>query len=173
MSDSSPSMERIWAPWRIEYVRDDSKEDGCFLCRACEEDSDRENLVLWRTEHSLCILNRYPYNNGHILVAPRAHVPDISDVSEEELMDQMRCIRRCKDDLTRAVEPDGFNVGLNLGRAAGAGLTTHMHWHIVPRWDGDSNFMLTSAGTKVIPESLFELWDLLQQVDGEETEPET
>ena len=172
MSDPTPSMERIWAPWRIEYVRNDKKEEECFLCRACEDEDDRDNLMLWRTDYSMCILNRWPYNNGHTLVAPRAHEGDISDLDDHELLDQMKCIQRCKDVLSRAVEPDGFNVGLNLGRSGGAGLTTHMHWHIVPRWHGDSNFMLTCAGTKVIPESLYELWELLQQIDKGDSTPE-
>ncbi len=169
MSDPTPSMERIWAPWRIEYVRNDDKEEECFLCRAWEEDNDRDNLVLWRTDHSMCILNRWPYNNGHTLVAPRVHKGDISDMEEHQLLDQMKCIQRCKDVLSRAVEPDGFNVS---SAASDLYKGLPMHCHVVPLCPGYSNFVLTCAGTKVIPESLYELWELLQQVDTGDSEPE-
>ncbi len=158
-------MDRLWAPWRIEYVSEPDKGDGCFLCEAAGSTSDREMLVLWRGEHSFCLLNRWPYNNGHLMVAPLAHKGDLDDLSEEELVEQLHLLRRCKKNLTAAAQPSGFNIGLNLGKAAGAGVPSHMHWHIVPRWDADTNFMPVLADTKVIPQSLDSLWELLRQVD--------
>jgi len=160
-------LERIWAPWRIQYIHEGLQREGCFLCQAFESDADRENLVLWRGERSFCMLNRWPYNNGHLLVAPIAHKADLLDLDEEELLEQMRFLRRCKERLCELLQPDGFNVGLNLGRAAGAGVIDHLHWHIVPRWDGDSNFMPVLAGTKVISQSLDELWELLRGIDSD------
>jgi len=142
-----------------------AEQGGCFLCRALKEGKDRENLVLWRSEVSFCMLNRWPYNNGHLLVAPASHLGDLLDLSEEELLDQLKLLKRCKENLTKALQPDGFNVGLNLGSAAGAGVEDHLHWHIVPRWNADSNFMPVVAATKVIPQALEELWELLRGID--------
>lgn len=166
MEEETPSMKRLWAPWRMEYIRDELGGEGCFLCNARDADDDSGNLVLWHTEFSFSILNRWPYNNGHLLVAPRSHVADLADLSDEELLDQMKLLSRCKKNLAQAVEPDGFNVGLNLGRAAGAGVEDHLHWHVVPRWRGDTNFMPVTGATKVIPQSLDELWQILRDVDA-------
>lgn len=156
-------MERIWAPWRLDYVQEESKDDGCFLCRAERDTKDRENLVLWRTGRSFAMLNRWPYNNGHLLVAPKAHKAEFSELTDEEMLDQMKLLRKCKEALKDSINPHGFNVGLNEGRAAGAGLEGHLHWHIVPRWHGDSNFMPVVASAKVIPQSLEALWELLMK----------
>lgn len=157
-------MDQLWAPWRIGYVAQPDKEkDGCFLCEAAESDQDRENLVIWRGGHCFCIMNRWPYNNGHLLVAPYGHKADLCELGEQEMLEQMQMLRRCKERLADALDPDGYNVGLNLGAAAGAGLEAHLHWHIVPRWNGDTNFMPALADTKVIPQSLDHLWQLLQE----------
>jgi len=166
MTDETPSMERLWAPWRMEYIQNEIGGEGCFLCESHKDDKDRQNLVLWRSEHCFSMLNRWPYNNGHLLVAPREHVADFADLPDEVLLDQMKLLSRCKKNLEKILEPDGYNVGLNLGRAAGAGVEDHVHWHVVPRWNGDSNFMPVLGATKVIPQSLGELWDLLRQVDS-------
>ena len=159
------SMDQIWAPWRIDYISQLDKEQGCFLCAAADCAEDKERLVLWRTEHCVCLLNRWPYNNGHLMVAPIEHKADLADLTDQELLEQIHMLRRCKENLTEAMHPDGFNVGLNLGAVAGAGLPGHMHWHVVPRWQADTNFMPVVADTKVIPQSLEALWELLRQVD--------
>ena len=159
-------MERLWAPWRMEYIGQVDKGDGCFLCRAANSQDDRANLVLWRTGSSFAMLNLWPYNNGHLLVAHREHKADLADVTEAELLDQMRLLKRCQRNLAAVLSAGAFNVGLNLGRSAGAGVVDHIHWHIVPRWEGDSNFMPVIASTKVIPQSLERLWELLRETDG-------
>ena len=159
-------LERIWAPWRLEYVQvPDKQGDGCFLCRAGAAEDDREALVLWRTELSVALLNRFPYNNGHLLVAPRAHKAELHDLAPDELSDQMELLKRCQKALREAIGPHGFNIGMNVGEVAGAGVPGHMHWHIVPRWQGDGNFMPVIGSTKVIPQSLEALWNLLRSKD--------
>jgi ATP adenylyltransferase len=159
-------MDRLWAPWRIGYVTQAHKEAACFLCEAAAAKDNREKLVLWRAGTCFSMLNCWPYNNGHMMVAPLAHKADLSDLSDDELLEQMQLLRRCQRNLAAVVKPAGFNVGLNLGRAAGAGVVGHLHWHIVPRWDGDTNFMPVVAEAKVIAQSLESLWELLRQVDG-------
>lgn len=162
-------MDQMWAPWRIDYVAQPDKEaEGCFLCRAARAEEDRPHLVLWRGSHCLTVMNRWPYNNGHLIIAPLEHRPDLSDLSDEALLEQMQMLQRCRRNLGAVLDPAGFNVGLNLGAAAGAGLPGHLHWHIVPRWEGDTNFMAVLADTKVIPQSLHDLWDLLQEADTRE-----
>jgi ATP adenylyltransferase len=160
------NMDRIWAPWRIDYVSQPRKDSqGCFLCAAAQRNRDEEDLVLWRGTHSLCVMNRWPYNNGHLMIAPLTHTADLADLSDEVLLEQMRMLRRARKVLGEVLSPGGFNVGINLGAAAGAGLADHLHWHIVPRWNGDTNFMPVLAETKVIPQSLTELWRLLREAD--------
>lgn len=158
-------MDRLWAPWRLEYVSRADKENGCFLCEAAQATDDGEKLVLWRGRTAFCLLNCWPYNNGHLMVAPLAHMADLTDLSDDELLEQMQFLRRCRRNLEAAINPAGFNIGLNLGKAAGAGLAGHLHWHIVPRWEGDTNFMPVLADTKVIPQSLHALWELLRRAD--------
>ena len=157
--------ETLWAPWRLAYIKSEPPkpdETGCFLCRYRDQDNDAENLVLYRTAHSLVVLNRFPYNNGHILVAPLDHKAEMKELSDEELLDCQKQIQKLTSLLSEAINAEGFNVGLNLGRVAGAGLPGHLHWHIVPRWNGDTNFMPVVGDTKVIPQSLRALYDLLQ-----------
>ncbi|NLW51551.1 MAG: HIT domain-containing protein [Candidatus Brocadiaceae bacterium] len=158
-------MERLWAPWRLDYVgREDKKGDGgCFLCTAAQSVQDGPHRVLWRGRTCFAILNRYPYNNGHLMVAPNEHKSSLAELTDEERLEHLDLIVRCQAGLTRTVRPAGFNVGLNLGAAAGAGLADHLHWHIVPRWTGDTNFMPVLADTKIIPQSLDQLWRMLRQ----------
>ncbi|MEJ2703709.1 MAG: HIT domain-containing protein [Sedimentisphaerales bacterium] len=167
--------ENLWAPWRIAYIRglDESgapvqEKDGCFICRNLRTpDQDDKNLVLWRTDKSLVVLNRFPYNNGHLLIAPARHIPDLTEVDDEEALELIKLIREAQKALSLAIKPHGFNVGMNFGRCAGAGLPGHLHIHVVPRWSGDTNFMAVCGGTDVISQSLTELLDLLKQISAE------
>ena len=158
-------MERLWAPWRMDYIRADA--DGvCFLCEAARRDPsgdrDRESLVLARGAKSFVIMNRYPYNNGHLLVAPFRHEGEFGRIEDDELREMMRFLQAADGILRSEMRAEGVNVGLNLGRAAGAGLLDHLHFHIVPRWTGDTNFMPVVADTHTIPQALDELWEGLQ-----------
>jgi len=143
----------------MEYIRGIEEEGGCFLCRILAEDRDRENLVLKRGRTGAVVLNRYPYNNGHLLICPYRHVPDPGAMTPEERTESMDLLVEAIEALKKALRPDGFNVGLNLGRAAGAGLEEHLHTHVVPRWNGDTNYMPVMGDVKVIPQSLSDLWD--------------
>jgi ATP adenylyltransferase len=141
-------------------------EGECFICRGAAgatEADDRANLVVHRTERSVVLLNRFPYNNGHLLVCPRAHKGQLDELAPEELLDLQLVLRRMTGILRKRMNPDGFNVGLNLGRAAGAGVPGHLHWHIVPRWTGDTNFMPVVGDTKVISQALEALYDLVRE----------
>jgi ATP adenylyltransferase len=156
-------MDHLWAPWRLAYVaaaQAPSADDPCFICRGLAEQDDRRNLIVLRTAGSVVLLNRFPYNNGHLLVAPRAHKGRLDGLEPGELLETMETLRRMIPVLDRLMHPDGYNVGLNLGKAAGAGLPGHLHWHVVPRWDGDTNFMPIVGDTKVIVQSLDTLYDL-------------
>ncbi len=155
-------MDRLWAPWRLDYAAAPKApaDDGCFVCAAAAA-NDREHWVVLRTDLSVAILNRYPYNNGHLLVCPRAHKADLPELTDAETLDLQRTMERLMAALRRAIRPDGFNVGLNLGRAAGAGVPGHLHWHVVPRWAGDVNFLPAIADTKVIVQSLESLHEVL------------
>ena len=157
-------MDQLWAPWRLAYVasaKPPTEHDPCFICRGLAEQDDRAHLVALRTEWSVVVLNRFPYNNGHLLVAPQAHKGQLADLTPEEILDTQQTLTRMTGLLTALMNPDGFNIGLNLGRAAGAGLPGHLHWHIVPRWQGDTNFMPVLTDVKVIAQSLESLHDLL------------
>jgi ATP adenylyltransferase len=160
-------MDRLWAPWRAQYILESSgkpeADGGCFLCRglAASARDDRENLVAWRGEHAAVVLNRFPYNNGHVLVAPNVHKGRLDELEGPELTAPIEAVRRVVGVLDRMMRPQGYNVGLNLGRSAGAGLPGHLHWHVVPRWDGDTNFMPVLGQTKVIVESLHDFYDRL------------
>lgn len=145
-------MERIWAPWRIEYILAD-KPQGCIFC-AGNGDDDRERLILHRTPLSFVLLNRYPYTNGHLMIAPRRHTADLNALSDAEMLDLFQTVRLSQNVLRDVAAPQGYNVGVNLGRAAGAGVDEHLHIHIVPRWNGDTNFMSAVGETRVLPEAL-------------------
>ena len=148
----------LWAPWRMEYIRslvDEAEEDGCFLCRYWEQpERDAENRVLWRTKSTFVVLNRFPYTNGHLLIAHAQHKGDITELSVEELTDMTRATREAVGLLKTALAPQGFNIGYNIGQCAGAGLPDHLHAHIVPRWSGDTNFMPVLGDVRVVPDSL-------------------
>ena len=146
-------MEHIWAPWRIEYVLRE-KEKGCIFCDKPKEDKDSDNLILYRGESNFVIMNNYPYNPGHLMVAPYRHIADLQDLSAEELYEHFDIVRKSATALREALNPDGFNIGINMGRVAGAGIEGHIHTHIVPRWQGDTNFMPVIAEIKVIAEAL-------------------
>ncbi|MDD5476999.1 MAG: HIT domain-containing protein [Candidatus Omnitrophica bacterium] len=148
-------MDRLWAPWRINYVGKKKEQKGCIFCQA--KKSALNDYVIFKTAKSICLLNRYPYNNGHIMICPLRHVPDISRLKEDELLDIFKSLEKAKALLQKVLKPRGYNIGLNLGRAAGAGITGHLHLHIVPRWFGDTNFMPAVSGNRVISQSLDEL----------------
>ena len=155
-------MEHLFAPWRMEYIGR-GPEPGCLFCRVREADpsQDRENLVLWRGPDALVMMNRFPYNNGHLMVAPRAHAGDLADLDDGQTLALMQALRRSLGVLRAAMSPEGFNVGANLGRVAGAGIPDHVHLHVVPRWNGDTNFMPVLGETKVIGEHLERTWETL------------
>jgi ATP adenylyltransferase len=165
--------QNLWAPWRIGYITSvDKKAEGCFLCHDAEPSAqDDENLVLWRTERCVAVLNRYPYNNGHLLVAPRRHVGTLDDLEGAEMTELMRLTRDAQRALTLSIQPQGFNVGINFGRCAGAGLPGHLHVHIVPRWNGDTNFVSVCSETKVISQSLEACLAQLRETSAEHDLP--
>jgi len=151
-------MQVLWAPWRMVYI-DRAREDrGCIFCRATTGEP-RERLLVGTTEHSLVMLNRFPYQSGHVMVAPRRHGGDIVALPADEHAELAETLRRVLGSLRDALRPDGFNVGLNLGAAAGAGILDHVHWHVVPRWTGDTNFMPMLADVRVLPQHLEETWE--------------
>jgi ATP adenylyltransferase len=147
-------MKRIWAPWRINYFKNFKNEKGCLFCRVFKSKDDGKNLVVFKTRHSLVMLNLYPYNNGHLMIAPKKHVPSIELLNSNELADLMSAVQKSKRLLDRVLKPQGYNIGMNIGRVGGAGFDEHLHMHIVPRWNGDSNFMATCSATRVISQSL-------------------
>lgn len=167
-------FEHIWAPWRLGYILGEEApatetqavlppgaDPACFLCRCAAGGDDRQLLVVERTERAVAVLNRYPYNNGHLLVAPRRHVERLDQLDGGESAALWGLISGMVRRLEEVLRPEGFNVGVNLGRIAGAGLPGHLHWHIVPRWSGDTNFMTTLSGVRVIPQSLEALWEAM------------
>jgi ATP adenylyltransferase len=173
--------EQLWAPWRLAYVSGDAAgaapreakyqflpgaDPDCFICRGIADQDDRGNLIVERTAQSVAIVNRFPYNNGHLLVAPLRHQGRLDELTDAELLDAQRLIAKYASLLERLMNAEGFNIGLNVGRVAGAGLPGHLHWHIVPRWSGDTNFMPALAGVRVIPQSLDALWEMLHEANA-------
>jgi len=161
----------LWAPWRLSYVEKPDAASGCIFCdkpRAPTAAARREDLVLRVTEHASVIMNLFPYANGHILVAPRQHTANFAGLDGDTSAALQAELRRVVDVLTRAFSPAGFNIGMNLGRAAGAGIADHLHWHVVPRWVGDTNFMPMLADTRVMPEHLIATYERLLPLFGEE-----
>jgi ATP adenylyltransferase len=148
-------MERMWRPWRIRYIEamGEKKDDACIFCTKPRGD-DRESLILHRGERCFVMLNLYPYNTGHVMVSPYRHLASLEELDPEEQSEMMRLASLCLRAIRRAMKPEGFNLGMNLGRVAGAGYDGHVHLHIVPRWQGDTNFMPIVADTKVMPESV-------------------
>ena len=146
-------MEYLWAPWRIKYIQR-ATEGGCILCQKPSENSDEANFILYRGQHNFIILNAFPYNPGHLMVAPYRHTASLQDLRDTEAKEHFEIIKKSLELLKEVMGPAGFNIGLNVGKVAGAGLAEHLHTHIVPRWQGDTNFMQVLADTKVIPEAL-------------------
>ncbi len=155
-------MQRMWAPWRMAYIMDSKPGPGCFLCDLFAAHADREHLVLRRGRLCGVVMNRYPYNNGHLMIAPYRHVADVADLTREERAEMMDWLAIAVGCLREAMRPEGFNSGINLGAVAGAGLKDHVHMHLVPRWGGDTNFMAVVGEVKVIPQMLDDLWVQLQ-----------
>jgi ATP adenylyltransferase len=175
MSMENGPLERqnLWAPWRIQYIQGLSRKSDCFLCDAlATPEKDAENHVLWRTQHALVVFNKFPYNNGHLLIAPVRHVPELGLLSDAELLALMRLICDCQQVLAAAIHPQGFNVGMNFGRCAGAGLPEHLHIHVVPRWNGDTNSMHVCSDTNVISQGLDELYEQLVAISRKENLPQ-
>ena len=157
-------MDRLWAPWRLSYVanpKPPTEHEPCFICAGLADAKDRENLIAWRGEKCVVVLNRFPYNNGHLLVAPNAHKGQLHELDDAEILEAQHHLARLVGVIQDMMRPDGFNIGLNLGKAAGAGLPGHLHWHLVPRWNGDTNFMSVLADTRVIVQSLDEFYTYL------------
>jgi len=150
-------MKNIWAPWRKEFILS-KKEENCFFCEAIKDNQDRKNLVLYRGKECFCILNKYPYNNGHLMIAPKMHKDDLSKLNNSEMLELLTLSRDVKNILAKKLKPEGFNLGINFGKVAGAGVEDHIHIHLVPRWKGDTNFMPVIAETKVISQSLEDLY---------------
>jgi ATP adenylyltransferase len=174
--------QRLWAPWRISYISGDKTpapavepatwhkdaDRDCFLCRAAagygdEATAQHQNLVVHSGAHVVAVLNKYPYNNGHLLVAPRRHVGQLQDLTDDEHLEAMHTLARFTQVYAKLIKAEAFNVGLNLGKPAGAGVPGHLHWHLVPRWTGDNNFMPVVADARVISQSLEELWQTLRK----------
>lgn len=146
-------MERLWAPWRLEYITGE-QVDGCIFCEFARRDDDEKHHILYRGRHAYVIMNAFPYSNCHLLIPPYRHIAGLTDLTDEESLEIMQIAQKCCVVLGEVCRPDGFNIGLNLGTAAGAGIADHVHVHVVPRWSGDTNFMPVLADVKVIPEAL-------------------
>jgi ATP adenylyltransferase len=147
-------MDRLWTPWRFDYISNVDQATACVFCRILNENRDPDNLVLCRSKHVFVLLNLFPYTSGHLLIVANRHISFLNDGSPEELQDLIDMGRRCEDALRREYHPNGFNMGFNIGRAAGAGVDHHLHMHVLPRWVGDSNFVSIVGETRVIPEEL-------------------
>ena len=156
-------MERLWAPWREQYIKNVNKNQrkGCVFCRILKSKKDAQNHVFMRGDLAYAVLNIYPYSNGHCLIVPNRHVGDLNDMSKDEISGMMELLLKTQALLQKAVSPHGFNVGFNLGRLAGAGIPGHVHMHIVPRWKGDHNFMPVTGHTRVLSQSLNAVYKLL------------
>ena len=155
-------MKVLWAPWRMRYVLSDEEGDNCIFCPGDDRVEDEKRLILYVSPHIMVIMNRFPYNNGHLLVAPVRHVSGLESLSDGETLELLKMVRRSIDILKEIMAPEGFNVGLNLGQVAGAGMEEHMHFHIVPRWNGDTNFMTVHGDVRVIPEHIKETFKKLR-----------
>jgi ATP adenylyltransferase len=153
-------MKRIYAPWRYKYVSDPNSE-SCIFCKAAKDENNRKNGVLFRGDFSFVLMNKYPYNNGHVMVAPYKHTGDFNALSKDEMIEMSNLLGVWQKVIKEVMHTDGFNIGMNLGRIAGAGFEDHLHYHLVPRWSGDTNFMPIIGETKVIPMDIDEAYNLL------------
>jgi len=155
-------MDKLWAPWRVKYITNViNKPRGCVFCKIFKQKKDKTNFIISRTHHSFCVLNIYPYNNAHMLIVPNCHISDLNQMKRDEREDLIDLLESTKALLEKVMKPHGFNVGINFGKAAGAGFPDHLHIHIVPRWTGDVNFMPVIGHTKVISQSLKALYEKL------------
>ncbi|MBO8132095.1 MAG: HIT domain-containing protein [Candidatus Marinimicrobia bacterium] len=155
-------MDNLWAPWRIDYILN-PKEKGCFFCKYIKDNNDEEHLILLRGNHSFVIMNYYPYNNGHLMIAPFRHLAGLSELNDDTLLEMLKLTRHSVDIIKKEMKAEGFNIGINLGDIAGAGVKDHLHIHIVPRWKGDTNFMPIIGHTKVVSEGLKETYQKLKK----------
>jgi len=153
-------MDYLWAPWRFEYIKQE-KPEGCILCDKPKQDRDIENYILFRGEYNFIMLNAYPYNPGHLLIAPYRHTADLPGLTGEERTEHMDLLCHCVEVLREAVKPAGFNLGANIGKVAGAGIDDHYHSHIIPRWQGDTNFVTVLGDVRVVPQALAATYDAL------------
>lgn len=155
-------MKTLWAPWRMAYILSD-KTQGCIFCEFLkqEKSKDRDNLILYRSSHTFVIMNRYPYNNGHLMVVPYLHAPSLDGLTDEILLDFMKVTQHSVNSLRKVLMPEGFNMGINIGKIAGAGMEDHLHLHMVPRWAGDTSFMTVLDEVRVIPEHVMDTYDKL------------
>jgi len=147
-------MTHLWTPWRSKYMQEKKDKQDCLFCAAAESAADEKNLIVFRGEFTFVILNRYPYTSGHLMIAPYAHISRLGQATEAAAQEMMELVRRSEQILESAYGPDGLNIGMNLGQAAGAGIEQHIHMHVLPRWNGDANFMTSVGQTRVIPELL-------------------
>jgi ATP adenylyltransferase len=161
-------MNRIWAPWRKQYIKNIVKQEGCFFCDMIKNTEDEKNLIVKRYKYVFVVLNKFPYTNGHLMIVPYQHGAELSHLSTETMVELMTVSAKFVDYLTKAMNPGGYNMGMNLGKIAGAGLEDHLHMHIVPRWTGDSNFMTTLGESRVISESLASSYISLKEVIDQE-----
>ncbi|MFH1317700.1 MAG: HIT domain-containing protein [Candidatus Omnitrophota bacterium] len=150
-------MDKIWAPWRIDYVSQ-KKQKGCIFCRIKKSSKDKVHLIVLRSAHCYVVLNTFPYNNGHLMVVSNRHIAFLDNLSDSEILDMNKTLIKVKNILKKVLSPSGFNVGINLGKVSGAGVDKHLHIHIVPRWLGDTNFMPVTANTKIVSQSLEALY---------------
>ncbi len=157
------TVKQLWAPWRMVFIQGGTKTGaGCVFCELPKQNQDAQNLILFQSTYSFVILNKYPYNNGHLMVIPHKHTADLNALSSEEHADLMSLTNHCVSALKESYKPEGFNIGMNLGAAGGAGIREHLHFHIVPRWTGDTNFMPVLADTKSMPQHLEESFKQLE-----------
>ena len=154
-------MKQIWAPWRIEYIQME-KEEGCILCQKPKQNKDSPNYILYRGDNNFVIMNKYPYNPGHLMVATYRHIASLENLTQTELHEHFEIVSRCVRLLKEIFKPQGFNIGINTRAVAGAGITDHFHTHIVPRWPGDTNFMPVLSDVRVVPEALAETYKKLK-----------
>jgi ATP adenylyltransferase len=154
-------MEHIWAPWRVEYIFSE-KPESCILCDKPNENKDEENYVLYHGKHNYVILNKYPYNPAHLLIAPYRHIDSLEHLTDEERNEHFELVSRCLGVLRKVFNPHGFNIGANIGRTAGAGIDEHYHSHIIPRWNGDTNYVTIMDDVRVIPQAMAETYQQLK-----------
>lgn len=160
------TRKNLWAPWRIKYILE-KKTGGCIFCQKVKEQKDKENHILYRGKTAFIIMNLYPYNSGHLMILPYRHTSDFLKLTEEENREMCSLLRKSTALLSKTIEPHGFNIGLNIGRVAGAGIDDHIHWHVVPRWKADTNFMPVIADTNIVPQALDNTYKLLKEALNE------